>query len=158
MEKPEVNIIGLTFDERRSFPSGQMIQIANVTYTQSDVSYPLITTGEGDTHIEALQDAIKTLNWAVALDTTFTAQEISLIQTAHDLYIKEGTTTWYTDKTLADLAGIQINPSVESNVVRTLAAERVFLRHDGFRTIFRLSDFGKYIAELHAQFNPKDDA
>jgi len=157
MEQPKTTITSLNFSRRMSLMSSYTVYIAEITYDQSDVDYALKATGEGRTHPDALQDALRSMTWTVALDNTFTTEEVQLLKAAYQTYLEHGETTWYTETTLANLAGVDLQPRLESNPVRLLASENLMMRHDEVaRTLFRISDFGKYVVESHAQFNPTD--
>ncbi|MEO1666749.1 MAG: hypothetical protein AAFU54_19075 [Chloroflexota bacterium] len=153
MEKPTITITGITFESRPTFTSPHPVYVANIAYNQDDVSYALTVSGEGKTHPKALQDALNALNWAVALDAVFSDYEIKIIKAAHKLYVEGGASTWSMDTSIAALANVPIQASVETNPVRTLAGNGILRRYDGaVRTLFRLSDMGVYIIESHPQF------
>lgn len=157
MEKPNTTITSLNFSERRSFKASHTIYVAEITYQQSDVDYALKATGEGRTHPDALQDALRAMSWDVVLDSTFMTEEVQLLKAAYQTYLEHGDTTWYTEISLANLASVDLQPHLDSNPVRLLIKENLLLRHDEVaRTLFRISDFGKYVVESHAQFNPTD--
>jgi|GEM_PF-5204680 len=157
MEKPKTTITSLNFSQRIGLMSSYTVYIAELTYDQTDVDYSLKATGEGRTHPDALQDALRAMIWDAALDITFTEGEVQLLKVAHQTYLEHGETTWYTETTLANLAGVDLQPHLESNPVRLLASENLMMRHDEVaRTLFRISDFGKYVVESHSQFNPTD--
>jgi len=157
MEKPNTTITSLNFSERRSFTASHTIYVAEITYQQSDVDYALKASGEGKTHPDALQDALRAMTWDVALDSTFMTEEVQLLKAAYQTYVEHGDTTWYTEISLANLASVDLQPRLDSNPVRLLIKENLLLRHDEVaRTLFRISDFGKYVVESHAQFNPTD--
>lgn len=153
MEKPQITILSLHISERPNFVTRHLVYTAEITYSQSDVDYSLKVSGEGSTHPEALQDAVRAMNWDIALDSTFSSDEVDLLKVAHQLYVEQGPSTWYMENVLAQLGTVNMQMHVESNAVRILAKEKLLLRYDDVaRTLFRLSDFGKYIVESHPQF------
>lgn len=153
MEKPQITILSLHISERPNFVTRHPVYTAEITYSQSDVDYSLKVSGEGSTHPEALQDAVRAMNWDIALDSTFSSDEVDLLKVAHQLYVEQGPSTWYMENVLAQLGKVNMQMHVESNAVRILAKEKLLLRYDDVaRTLFRLSDFGKYIVESHPQF------
>ena len=154
MEKPQITILSLHISERPNFVTRHPVYTAEITYSQSDVDYSLKVSGEGSTHPEALQDAVRAMNWDIALDSTFSSDEVNLLKVAHQLYVEQGeSSTWYMENVLAQLSKVNMQMHVESNAVRILAKEKLLLRYDDVaRTLFRLSDFGKYIVESHPQF------
>ncbi len=157
MEKPQTKIQSLNFFQRVSFVSSYTIHIAEITYQQSDVDYALKASGEGRTQPDALGDALRAMKWNIALDSTFTEDEVKLLKAAYQTYLEHGDTTWYTEISLANLAGVDLQPHLDSNPVRLLIKENLMMRHDEVaRTLFRISDFGTYVVESHAQFNPTD--
>ncbi len=157
MEKPQATITSLNFSERRSFTASYTIYVAEITYKQSGVDYALKASGEGPTHPDALQDALRAMTWTIALDSTFTTEEAQLLKTAYQTYVEHGDTTWYTETSLALIAGIEFQPHYDSNPIRQLAKEKLMLRHhEATRTRFCISDFGKYVVESHPQFKPID--
>jgi hypothetical protein len=157
MEKPKTNNLSLNFSERRSFVAIHTIFIAEITYSQTDVDYALKASGEGPTHPEALQEALIAMNWKIALDSEFTEQEVQLLIMAYKAYLDHGGTTWYTETSLALIAGVEIQGYLESNPIRQLAKVGLMLKHvEANRTLFRLSDFGQYIVESHHQFKTAD--
>ena len=120
MEKPQITITSLDFLDRLSFVLSRIVYIAEITYNQSDVDYSLKSSGEGLTHPEALQDALRAMNWKIALDSIFTDEEVRLLKAAHKLYIKQGAGTWYMENVLAHLGHVDMQMREESNPVRNL--------------------------------------
>jgi hypothetical protein len=151
MQKPRISIMSIDFSERPQFSMPSTVtHIANITYQQDDVDYPLTVSGESDTQQGALKNALQVLKWNIALDSEFTEDESRLLKSAHYLYEKQGRSTRYMENVLAHLSGVEIRFHVESNPVRQLAREGLLLRHtDAEFTLFQLSEMGKYIVESH---------
>lgn len=153
MEKPQTKFISLNFSQRMSFLSSYIIHISEITYQQNDVDYALKATGEGQTHPDALQDALRAMTWDVTLDNTFTIEEVQLLKVAYQIYLEHGDTTWYTETSLALIADIDLQPHRESNPIRQLAEAGLMLKHaEVNRPLFRISDFGQYLVQSHSQF------
>lgn len=158
MENPDVTIASITFTDRQSFVHhNQIVTIAEISYDQDGVDYPLKVSGEALTQAEALQNALTTMTWAIALDSQFTDEEVRLLKVAHKLKLEQGAGTWYIENVLAHLAHVDMQMRIESNPVRMLTKVGLMLQHiETNRTLFRLSDFGQYIVESHHQFQVTD--
>jgi hypothetical protein len=158
MEKPRVVITSIDFSDCPDFPSHtHTIQMVTITYNQVGVDYPLKAYGEAATHQAALQDGLTAMDWNIALDSHYTNAEVRLLKTAHKLYNEHDSTPWYQENVLAHMGEVEMQMHVKSNPLRILAREKLLLCDDGdSRTLFRLSDLGKYVVESHPQFQVPD--
>lgn len=155
MKNPDVTIVCITFTDCPCH--NPIVTIAEITYNQDGVDYLLKVSGEALTQAEALQNALTTMTWTIALDSQFTDEEVRLLKVAHELYTEHGAGTWYIENVLAHLAHVDMQMRVESNPVRMLAKVGLMLQHiETNRILFRLSDFGQTIVESHRQFKTTD--
>ena len=153
MIAPEINITNVEFKDHSGFiPNAETAKMASISYQISETDYMLIASGEGESDYFALQNALESLAWSVALHSDYRAVDIAILKAAHDLYLKNKV-SWHWERTLMRRSQTKFPLYVESNPVRQLAKFGLLNRHlDDYGVVFQLSEMGLEVILNHAQF------